>query len=77
MNKNKNKNEEQLVQVSIGQAILEGNLSIPKNPKGIVLFAHGSGSSRHSPRNKYVAQVLQVAGSATLLIDLLTEEELA
>ena len=75
MNKNKNKNEEQLVQVSIGQAILEGNLSIPKNPKGIVLFAHGSGSSRHSPRNKYVAQVLQVAGIATLLIDLLTEEE--
>ena len=46
MNKNKNrdKNEEQLVQVSIGQAILEGNLNIPKNPKGIVLFAHGSGS---------------------------------
>jgi putative phosphoribosyl transferase len=55
MNKNKNKNEEQLVQVSIGQAILEGNLSIPRNPKGTVLFAHGSGSSRHSPRNKYVA----------------------
>src|ERR671914_385182 len=75
MNKNKNKDEEQLVQVSIGQAILEGNLSIPKNPKGIVLFAHGSGSSRHSPRNKYVAQVLQVAGIATFLMDLLTEEE--
>jgi putative phosphoribosyl transferase len=55
MNKNKNKNEEQLVQVSIGQVILEGNLNIPKKPKGIVLFAHGSGSSRHSPRNKYVA----------------------
>lgn len=75
MNKNKNKNEEQLVQVSIGQAILEGNLSIPRNPKGIVLFAHGSGSSRRSPRNKYVAQVLHDAGIATLLIDLLTEEE--
>jgi dienelactone hydrolase len=68
-------NEEQLVQVSVGQAILEGNLNIPKGSKGIVLFAHGSGSSRHSPRNKYVAEVLQDAGIATLLIDLLTEEE--
>jgi putative phosphoribosyl transferase len=75
MNKNKNKNEEQLVQVSIGQAILEGNLRIPRNPKGIVLFAHGSGSSRHSPRNKYVAQVLQNAGIATLLIDLLQRKK--
>jgi putative phosphoribosyl transferase len=74
-NKNKNKNEEQLVQVSVGQAILEGNLSIPKNPNGIVLFAHGSGISRHSPRNKYVTEVLQDAGITTLLIDLLTEEE--
>jgi dienelactone hydrolase len=72
---NKNKNEEQLVQVSVGQATLEGNLSIPKGSKGIILFAHGSGSSRHSPRNKYVAEVLQDAGIATLLIDLLTEEE--
>ena len=72
---NKNKNEEQLVQVSVGQATLEGNLSIPKGSKGIVLFAHGSGSSRHSPRNKYVAKVLQDAEIATLLIDLLTEEE--
>ena len=72
---NKNENEKQLVQVSVGQAILEGNLSVPKNPKGIVLFAHGSGSGRHSPRNKYVAEVLQDAGIATLLIDLLTEEE--
>ena len=74
MNKNKNE-EEQLVQVSVGQATLEGNLNIPKGSKGIVLFAHGSGSSRHSPRNKYVAKVLQDAGIATLLIDLLTEEE--
>src|SRR5919108_4462053 len=72
---NKNKNEERLVQVSIGQAILEGNLIIPKGSRGIVLFAHGSGSGRHSPRNKYVAKVLQDAGIATLLIDLLTEEE--
>jgi putative phosphoribosyl transferase len=72
---NKNKNEEQLVQVSVGLATLEGNLSILKGSKGIVLFAHGSGSSRHSPRNKYVAKVLQDAEIATLLIDLLTEEE--
>jgi putative phosphoribosyl transferase len=57
---------------------IEGNLIIPNSgtsPKGIVIFAHGSGSSRHSPRNKYVAQVLNDAGIATLLIDLLTPEE--
>src|SRR5215204_6387944 len=72
---NKSKKEDQLVQISAGQATLEGNLSIPKNSEGIVLFAHGSGSSRHSPRNKYVAEVLHNAGIATLLIDLLTEEE--
>jgi putative phosphoribosyl transferase len=74
-NNNKNKDEEQLIQVPVGQAILEGSLSIPNGSKGLVLFAHGSGSSRHSPRNKYVAEVLQDAGIATLLIDLLTEEE--
>jgi putative phosphoribosyl transferase len=78
MNKNKNnksKNEERLVQISAGQTTLEGNLIIPKSSRGIVLFAHGSGSSRRSPRNKYVAEVLQDAGIATLLINLLTEEE--
>lgn len=64
-----------MVQIVAGQAKLEGNLSIPRGAQGIVLFAHGSGSSRHSPRNKYVANVLQDAGIATLLIDLLTEEE--
>lgn len=69
-NNNKNKNEEQLVQVPVGQAILEGSLSISNGSKGLVLFAHGSGSSRHSPRNKYVAEVLQDAGIATLLIDI-------
>src|SRR5919108_4448836 len=60
-----------------GQAItLEGNLYLlPTDAKGIVLFAHGSGSSRHSTRNKYVAQVLHNAGIATLLVDLLTPEE--
>jgi putative phosphoribosyl transferase len=72
---NKIKNGERLVQISAGQTTLEGNLVIPKSSRGIVLFAHGSGSGRHSPRNKYVAEVLQGAGIATLLIDLLTEEE--
>jgi putative phosphoribosyl transferase len=66
---------EKLVQVRIGKIILEGNLVIPKGSGGIVLFAHGSGSSRHSPRNQYVAEVLQEAGLSTLLIDLLTVAE--
>ena len=66
----------QLVHVPAGgKIVLEANLSIPKNAQGVVIFAHGSGSSRHSPRNRYVAQVLQNEGIATLLIDLLTEEE--
>jgi pimeloyl-ACP methyl ester carboxylesterase len=55
--------------------LLEGTLSMPERALGVVLFAHGSGSSRFSPRNRYVASVLQRAGLATLLIDLLTEEE--
>ena len=63
------------VLVTIGPICLEGNLAIPEGSQGIVLFAHGSGSSRHSPRNQYVARVLGTAGNATLLIDLLTEEE--
>jgi len=63
------------VLVSTDSIKLHADLTIPKNAEGIVLFAHGSGSSRYSPRNKYVAQVLQKAGLATLLIDLLTEEE--
>ena len=54
---------------------LEGNLNIPDNPRGIVLFVHGSGSSRFSPRNQFVAQQLHQAGLATLLIDLLTPRE--
>lgn len=57
------------------RGIIEGSLTIPREPKGIVVFAHGSGSSRHSPRNKYVAQVLNESGIATLLVDLLTSEE--
>jgi putative phosphoribosyl transferase len=63
------------VQISAGQATLEGNLDIPEGPGGVVLFAHGSGSGRHSPRNRYVAQELRRAGLATLLIDLLTPDE--
>lgn len=67
--------EEQVVHVSAGPVTLEGNLVVPEAARGIVLFAHGSGSSRHSPRNRYVAQVLQQGGLGTLLIDLLTREE--
>jgi putative phosphoribosyl transferase len=54
---------------------LQGDLLVPAAARGVVLFAHGSGSSRLSPRNRYVAQVLQSAGHATLLMDLLEEEE--
>ncbi len=67
--------EQKLVHVPAGPVELEGNLSLPSNASGIVLFAHGSGSSRHSPRNRFVAEQLQQAGLATLLIDLLTAEE--
>jgi dienelactone hydrolase len=66
---------ERPVQVTSGAVTLDGNLSVPAGASGVVLFAHGSGSSRHSPRNRYVAAVLQQAGLATLLIDLLTAEE--
>lgn len=66
---------ELIVRVPAGQAVLEGALAIPRDAEGVVLFAHGSGSSRHSPRNKYVAGVLQRARLATLLLDLLTPEE--
>jgi putative phosphoribosyl transferase len=54
---------------------IEGILMIPENSKGLVIFAHGSGSGRYSPRNQYVSQVLNNDGLSTLLIDLLTEEE--
>ncbi len=66
---------EHSISVSIDSIQLEGNLVIPKGAQGIVLFAHGSGSSRHSPRNRYIVSVLQQAGLATLLLDLLTTEE--
>jgi putative phosphoribosyl transferase len=67
--------EERLVQVPAGTVTLEGNLTLPEEAQAIVLFAHGSGSSRHSPRNRYVARVLNEAKLATLLIDLLTLHE--
>ncbi|MDB5639232.1 MAG: Dienelactone hydrolase family protein [Bradyrhizobium sp.] len=67
--------EEQLVQIPAGSVTLEGNLTLPEQSRAIVLFAHGSGSSRHSPRNRYVARVLNEAKLATLLIDLLTLHE--
>ena len=69
------KSEERLVRVATGSVTLEGNLSMPEKARGIVLFAHGSGSSRHSPRNRYVARLLNEAHLATLLVDLLTLEE--
>ncbi|MGO9060269.1 MAG: dienelactone hydrolase family protein [Candidatus Binataceae bacterium] len=62
-------------EVRIAPRSLQGTLSVPSEPTGIVLFAHGSGSSHLSPRNVYVAQALQKAHLATLLFDLLTEEE--
>jgi dienelactone hydrolase len=67
--------EGRLVQVPAGTVTLEGNLTLPEEAQAIVLFAHGSGSSRHSPRNRYVARVLNEAKLATLLIDLLTLHE--
>jgi len=73
--KGKSDLKEILVKISIGQVVLEGNLVVPEGARGIVVFAHGSGSSRHSPRNRYVAQVLNNAGLATLLFDLLTADE--
>ncbi len=64
-----------LERIPVGQVHIEGMLELPANVKSIVLFAHGSGSSRHSKRNIYVAKVLQESGIGTLLMDLLTPEE--
>jgi dienelactone hydrolase len=66
---------EQSVTIKIEAVSLGGTLGMPEQAKGVVIFAHGSGSSRLSPRNTYVAQVLQRAGIGTLLFDLLTGEE--
>jgi len=65
----------QSLTIPVGDAVLDGDLSVPEGAFGAVIFAHGSGSSRHSRRNKFVARVLRHAGIATLLMDLLTREE--
>lgn len=67
--------QEQTVHVATATARLEGDLAVPPGAAGIVLFAHGSGSSRFSSRNRYVARELNAAGLGTLLIDLLTRDE--
>src|SRR5437762_2941086 len=63
------------VHIPAGRATLDGNLTIVDGVTALILFAHGSGSSRHSPRNQFVACTLNKAGLATLLFDLLTPEE--
>src|SRR5688500_16273978 len=72
---NKTFTENRYVQILSMGVLLEGIISIPEDAKGFVVFVHGSGSSRHSPRNQYVAQTLQEGGLATLLFDLLTAAE--
>jgi putative phosphoribosyl transferase len=72
---NKTNTENQYVQILSTGVRLEGIVSIPQDARGFVVFVHGSGSSRHSPRNQYVAQTLQEGGLATLLFDLLTAYE--
>ncbi|HVN42659.1 MAG TPA: hypothetical protein VMT50_07725, partial [Steroidobacteraceae bacterium] len=63
------------VSIDVGGTVLQGDVTLPESAPGIVLFAHGSGSSRFSTRNRYVAGELAAAGLGTLLFDLLTEEE--
>ena len=63
------------VRVAIGPNVLAGDLAVPEQARGFVMFAHGSGSSRFSPRNRYVADTLHQHRLATLLIDLLTQQE--
>lgn len=66
---------EQSLEIPVGGVVLAADVVIPEGAQGLVLFVHGSGSSRHSPRNRYVAGELQAAGLATVLADLLTAEE--
>ncbi len=70
-----NSSIEQLVEIPTAGVVLEGDLRVPAGAAGIVVFAHGSGSSRHSPRNRFVAGALNDAGLGTLLMDLLTADE--
>lgn len=71
----KHSSESTAVSIPIGEHIIKGDLTIPGDSRAVVIFAHGSGSSRHSPRNKYVAEILNNGAMATLLIDLLTPDE--
>ena len=66
---------EESLQIPVTRVELAADISVPESPQGVVLFAHGSGSSRHSPRNRYVAEELQRSGLATVLADLLTPRE--
>ena len=66
---------EQSVQIPVAGVVLEADVTVPEQARGVVVFAHGSGSSRHSPRNRYVAEQLRNSGLATVLADLLTREE--
>lgn len=68
-------NKELQVKIPVGSVLLEGSIYIPEKAIGIVIFAHGSGSGRHSPRNRFVAETLNNHGIATLLVDLLTADE--
>ena len=63
------------VEIPVGTVVLRGDLQVPERAAGVVVFAHGSGSGRHSPRNRFVADVLTRAGLGTLLLDLLTPDE--
>ena len=63
------------VSIPVAEIILKGDLDVPPNAAGLVIFAHGSGSSRHSPRNQFVARLIRQAGIGTLLFDLLTDDE--
>jgi dienelactone hydrolase len=67
--------EEDTIEIPLDDAVLKGYLHLKPNSKGLIIFAHGSGSSRLSPRNRYVAEILQNDGHSTLLMDLLTEVE--
>src|ERR1700678_1523808 len=73
--KSVNEPAEQTVRLPAGDVLLEGNLGLPQGAAGVVLFAHGSGSSRHSARNRAVAAAFRQAGLGTLLFDLLSAEE--
>jgi dienelactone hydrolase len=75
MNKLTTAESDRIVYIPVNGIKLEGSLIIPSKARGVVLFAHGSGSSRHSPRNNFVAQTLQSSGIGTLLMDLLTRQE--